>query len=152
MIGPAFKINVYNRFFQMVLDKIAMLQQSLLDLKESSSNETKSTAGDKHETALAMLQIDQEKTSLQLKDALVQKALFEKIDPAISTPRVTNGSLVKTNKGYFFISVAIGKTTVDGETVIALSPGSPLGNALMGLDRNDTTSVNGNLYQIEDIC
>ncbi len=152
MIEPTFKINVYNRFFQMVLDKIAMLQQSLLDLKESSSNETKSTAGDKHETALAMLQIDQEKTSLQLKDALVQKALFEKIDPAISTPRVTNGSLVKTNKGYFFISVAIGKTTVDGETVIALSPGSPLGNALMGLDRNDTTSVNGNLYQIEDIC
>ncbi len=152
MIEPTFKINVYNRFFQMVLDKIAMLQQSLLDLKESSSNETKSTAGGKHETALAMLQIDQEKTSLQLKDALVQKALFEKIDPAISTPRVTNGSLVKTNKGYFFISVAIGKTTVDGETVIALSPGSPLGNALMGLDRNDTTSVNGNLYQIEDIC
>lgn len=152
MIEPAFKIKVYNRFLQMVLDKISMLQQELLDLKESSSNETKSTAGDKHETALAMLQLDQEKTSGQLKDALVQKALFEQIDPAISTPRITNGSLVKTNKGYLFLSVAIGKITVDGKTVIALSPGSPLGKALMDLRRDDIASINNNLYQIEDIC
>ena len=102
MIEKAFKIKVYNRFSQLVLDKISMLQQSLLDLKESSSNETKSTAGDKHETALAMLQIDQENTSRQLQDALVQKALFEKIDPAISTTRITNGSLVRTNKAFCF--------------------------------------------------
>lgn len=100
MIEKAFKIKVYNRFSQLVLEKISMLQQSMLDLKESSSNETKSSAGDKHETALAMLQIDQEKTSRQLQDALVQKALFEKIDPAISATRITNGSLVKTNKGF----------------------------------------------------
>ena len=152
MIEKAFKIKVYNRFSQLVLDKISMLQQSLLDLKESSSNETKSTAGDKHETALAMLQIDQENTSRQLQDALVQKALFEKIDPAISTTRITNGSLVRTNKGFLFLSVAIGKTTVDDETVIAISPGSPLGKALVGRERNDTASVNGNFYQIEDIC
>ncbi|WP_276503885.1 hypothetical protein [Terrimonas pollutisoli] len=152
MIEPAFKIKVYNRFLQTVLDKVSMLQQELLDLKESSSNETKSTAGDKHETALAMLQLDQEKTSRQLQDALVQKALFEQIDPAISTQGITNGSLVKTNKGYLFLSVAIGKIIIDGKTVIALSPGSPMGKALMGLRRNDTASINGNLYQIEDIC
>lgn len=152
MIEPAFKIKVYNCFLQTVLDKVSMLQQELLDLKESSSNETRSTAGDKHETALAMLQLDQEKTSRQLQDALVQKALFEQIDASLSTQGVTNGSLVKTNKGYLFLSVAIGKITIDEKTVIALSPGSPLGKALMGLRRGDTASINGNLYQIEDIC
>ena len=35
-----------------------MLQQVLNDLKESGVNETKSKAGDKHETTLAMLQIE----------------------------------------------------------------------------------------------
>ena len=152
MTEAIFKIKVYQCFFQMVLDKISLLQQSLLDLKESSSNETKSTAGDKYETALAMLQLDQEKTSRQLQDALVQKALFEKIDPSIPATRIANGSLVKTDKGYLFLSVAIGKALVDGKVVIAISPGSPLGKALMGLERKDTTSVNGNIYQIEDIC
>jgi hypothetical protein len=43
-----------------------MLQQVLADLKESGANETKSTAGDKHETALAMLQIEQANTRGQL--------------------------------------------------------------------------------------
>lgn len=152
MIEPAFKIKVYHCFVQMVLDKISLLRQSLLDLKESSSNETKSTAGDKYETALAMLQLDQEKTSRQLQDALVQKALFEKIDPSIPAARVMNGSLVKTDKGYLFLSVAIGKILVDDEVVIAISPGSPLGKALMGLERNDAACINGNIYQIEDIC
>ena len=56
-----------------------MLQQRLNDLKESGANETKSTAGDKHETALAMVQIEQANIRKQLEEALAQKAILEKI-------------------------------------------------------------------------
>jgi hypothetical protein len=60
------KQKIYNYYLQLINDKVHLLQQVLADLKESGSNETKSTAGDKHETALAMLQIEQANTRGQL--------------------------------------------------------------------------------------
>ena len=111
----------------------------------------KSTAGDKHETALAMLQIEQKNVSQQLKEALDQKVLFEQINPTVIKPEVGSGSLIKTNKGYLFLSIALGKIIVDGITIIAISPRSPLGQKLMGLRVNDTAEINGIEYMIESI-
>ena len=67
------KQKVYNHYLQAVNDKIKELQQVLTELKESASNETKSTAGDKHETALAMLQIEQANVQGQLQEILNKK-------------------------------------------------------------------------------
>lgn len=128
-----------------------MLQKVLADLKESGSNETKSTAGDKHETALAMLQIEQANICAQLQEVLEQKAVMEKIDPSFTTVRIVNGSLINTSKGYFFMSIALGKATLDGNTVIALSSQSPLGKKLMGLGVGDIAEFNSSRYVINDI-
>ena len=127
------------------------LQNVLADLKESGTNETKSTAGDKHETALAMLQIEQANIRAQLKEVQEQKAVLENINPSLSPALIVNGSLVNTDKGYLFLSTALGKATIDGITVIALSQHSPLGIQLMGLREGETTAINGNHYLIENI-
>ncbi len=128
-----------------------MLQQTLADLKESGSNETKSTAGDKHETALAMLQIEQANTRTQLQNALEDQAILKNINPAIVADHIVNGSLIKTTKSYFFMSIALGKNTIDDITVYALSQQSPLGAKMMGLKVGDTTIVNSNKYLVEAI-
>ena len=146
-----FKEAVYNYCLKVVDDKIAHLQRALIDLRESASNETKSTAGDKHETALAMLQIEQENTNKQLANVLAQKSVIERIVPVIQSTQVVNGSLVKTNKGYLFVSIALGKVIVDNIPVIALSPQSPLGLKLVGLRVNEAAEVNGVKYIIESI-
>ena len=146
-----FKQKVYGQYLQSINDKIRLLRTALDDLKESSSNETKSTAGDKYETALAMLHIEQENTSRQLKEVFKQKLLFSKIDPTISTSKIINGSLIKTNKGYLLLGVALGKASVDGINVMALSPVSPLGQKIIGLKINDRAEVNGIHYIIEGI-
>lgn len=145
------KEKIYAHYLQVINDKVAMLQQILADLKESGSNETKSTAGDKHETALAMLQIEQANTRGQLQDALTQKAALEKINPALAAPVIVNGSLVKTSMGYLFISIALGKTMLENTTVFALSPQSPLGKKLMGLKAGETAWINDTVYNIETI-
>ena len=75
------KQKIYNHYLQIIHDKVSMLQKVLDDLKESGANETKSTAGDKHETALAMLQIEQANTRTQLQEVLNQQAALEKINP-----------------------------------------------------------------------
>ena len=145
------KQKIYNHYLQLVNDKMQMLQQVLADLKESGSNETKSTAGDKHETALAMLQIEQANLRGQLQEAVTQKNALKKINPAIAASVIVNGSLIKTNRGYLFLCIALGKAVIDSVTVIALSPQSPLGIKLMGLTKGDVTEVNNNQYFIEDI-
>jgi len=146
-----FRQKVYEQYLQSINDKISLLRNILNDLKESSSNETKSTAGDKHETALAMLQIEQKNTSQQLKEALDQKILFGQIKFPVIKPEIAKGSLLKTNKGYLFLSIALGKIIVDGITVIAISPQSPLGQKLVGLKVNEAAEINGITYVIENI-
>jgi uncharacterized protein (AIM24 family) len=146
-----FKQKIYNYYLQLINDKVQQLQKVLDDLKESGSNETKSTAGDKHETALAMLQIEQANTRGQMKDAIAQKEALVKINPSIAAKIIVHGSLVKTNRGYLFLSIALGKAVIEGENVIALSPQSPLGIKLMGLKAGDAAAINDNNYVIESI-
>lgn len=128
-----------------------MLQQVLADLKESGTNETKSTAGDKHETALAMLQIEQANTRAQLSDALDKKKALEKIDPLLSANKIVRGSVIKTDRSYLFMSIALGKIKIEEMSVTALSPQSPLGIKLMGLSAGDTAEINNIKYLIESI-
>lgn len=146
-----FKEQVYNHCMEVVNTKIQLLQQTLHELKESASNETKSTAGDKHETALAMLQIEQANTGRQLDNLLSQKLLLQKIIPTVHVKQITNGTLVKTNKGYLFVCIALGKIIVEGTPVITLSPQSPLGSKLIGLNLHKTAFVNGVEYLIESL-
>ncbi len=145
------KQKTYQHYLKLINTKIQLLQKVLDDLKESGSNETKSTAGDKHETALAMLQIEQANTRAQMKEAISQKEVMEKIDPSLVATIIVNGSLVKTSRGYFFVSTALGKAAIEGITIIALSAQSPLGIKLMGLTKGDGATINNYHYVIENI-
>lgn len=145
------KQKIHNHYLQTIHDKAAMLQQVLNDLKESGANETKSTAGDKHETALAMLQIEQANARAQLQELLNQKAALDKINPLLAARSVCNGSLIKTNRGYFYICIAAGKAVIDNISVMAISPQSPLGQKLLGLEMLDTATVNDTRYRVENI-
>ena len=150
-IAMKLKQKIYNHYLQLIHDKVVMLQKILNDLKESGANETKSTAGDKHETALAMLQIEQTNTRAQLQEVLNQQATLKKINPDLSADSVLNGSLIKTNRGYLFMSVALGRAVVDDVAVIALSPQSPLGKKLMGLKVGESAEINNTAYLVEGI-
>jgi transcription elongation GreA/GreB family factor len=145
------KQKVYQHYYQLINTKIELLNHALNDLRESSKNETKSSAGDKYETSRAMLQLEQDKINKQLAEAQFQKAAFVQIDSTIISNTIIKGSLVKTNNAYFFISIALGKAVVDGINIIALSQQSPLGLQLMGLQALDCIEMNGLKYQIQSI-
>lgn len=146
------KEKIHHHYLALINDKIKQVQQVLADLKETGANETKSTAGDKHETALAMIQIEQANNRAHLKELQEQKAALEKINPALYAGKIANGSLVKTNRGWFYVSIALGKATIDGAAVIALSAQSPLGSILLGLKKGQTAAVNNYQYFIEEVA
>jgi hypothetical protein len=142
------KQKIHKHFTATAEQKVQRLQQVLAELKEAGTNETKSTAGDKHETALAMLQIEQANTRSQLREAQEQRAALEKINPLVSAPVVVAGSLVHTNNGLLFISTALGRAEVDGMTVIALSPQSPLGSKLIHAAPGANIMMNNISYEV----
>lgn len=146
------KEEVYKIYSRLLQDKILQQQNVLRELSASAANETKSTAGDKHETALAMLQIEQENKRKQLGELLQQRKILQRLDPLKSAATVVNGSLVKTNKGYFYMSVALGKTMLADKIVYALSPTAPLGQKLMGCGPGATIEMNGTIYEILSVA
>jgi hypothetical protein len=145
------KQKVHAVCLQLLNKKIQTLQYALQELGEGAISDSKSSAGDKHETARAMMQLEQEKISKQLDELLVQKTTLQKIDATITPAQITKGSLVKTNKGYLFLSVALGKVIVNDLDVIVLSPQSPLGLKLMGLQAKSSTQINAVTYIIEEV-
>ena len=57
--------------------QINFIQTQLGELKEANTNETKSTAGDKHETGRAMVHLEQEKLYSQLGQFQKQFSLLQ---------------------------------------------------------------------------
>ncbi len=146
-----FKQQVYQQFLQLLNERIDAFQFTLDELSISVMNENKSTAGDKHETALSMLQLEQSRIAQHLYDAVDHKTVFLQIDIATNHTVVSSGSLVKTSKGVFFMGVALPKITIDNQSIIAISPKSPLGEKLMGKAIGETIEVNGIQHIIEEI-
>jgi hypothetical protein len=108
-------------------EKIHALNTVLRDLTEAGNNETKSSAGDKHETARAMMQLEQEKLGNQIQEWEIQKNVLAKIDGEKTSSIISLGSLVESNNGYFFIAANIGKIQVGDSSVMVISTQSPLG-------------------------
>lgn len=136
---------------QLLQDKIDVFRDMVSNLTEDAQNDAKGSAGDKHETALSMMHIEQEKLNHKLKEFLEQKAVIDKIDGTKTHPKIALGSLVQANDMLLFISAALPKITIDNKTIIAVSPQSPLGNKLMGNEVGYTFEINTTKYSIQNI-
>ncbi len=146
-----FKQKIQAYYLQLVQDRIDVFRDMISALIEDSKNDAKGSAGDKHETALSMMHIEQEKLNYKLSEVLAQKAILDKIDPSKITEIIALGSLVKANGIYLYLSVALPKIAIEGINVIALSPQSPLGNKLMGNHVGYTFEINSTRYLIESV-
>lgn len=146
-----FKQRIHTHYLQLVQDRIDVFKDMIVALTEDSKNDAKGSAGDKHETALSMMHIEQEKLNTKLREVLSQKAVLDKIDAAKIAETIIIGSLVKANGIYLYLSVALPKITIEGINIIALSPQSPLGNKLMGNTIGFHFEINTTKYLIEEI-
>lgn len=146
-----FKQNIHIYYLQLVQDRIDVFRDMIAALTEDSKNDAKGSAGDKHETALSMMHIEQEKLNHKLKEVLTQKAVLDKIDASTIAETIIVGSLVKANGIYLYLSLALPKININQINVIALSPQSPLGNKLMGNKVGFTFEINGTKYVVEEI-
>jgi len=100
--------------------------------KKALFSETKSSAGDKHETGRAMLQLEMEKASQQLAVINQMKAILEKISIENKSEISCLGSVITTNKATYYLAISAGKITIENTDFYAVSTNSPIGKQLLG--------------------
>ncbi len=135
-------------FAQQGVDALNTAQKELSD---DAGSEMKSSAGDKHETGRAMLQLEQEKNAEQLLKASALLKIMERIDPALRADKVALGAMVATSRGNFYIAISAGRLNIDGKDYYAISPQAPIAAKLMGAQVNHKILFNGVEYAIDEI-
>ena len=118
------------------------IQLQFDDLQNSLLNETKSSAGDKHETGRGMVQLEQEKLAKSLTQVTLLRNALSKVKPYESHDVIQYGSLVQTSNGYFFFSVGLGKIQVEDQDVFCMTATSPLGQKLLGKRKGEHIQMN----------
>lgn len=146
-----FKEKVIRHYEQQIQDKIDVFRDMISALTEDSKNDARGSAGDKHETALSMMHIEQEKLNYKLHEFLESKTFFSSIDFTKISEKVIVGSLVQANENYFLISIALSKITIDGKTIFGISPQSPLASIMLGKSEGHSFAINTSNYQIKQI-
>lgn len=151
MDNTLFKETVYKQCISILNDRITDLKSALDSITASGNNETKSSAGDKYETARSMMHIEQENLARQISELSDQRDEIQKINIEIKSKNVVKGSLIFTDKGIFFLSSGIGKIQIDNIVVYAISTQSPLGLKFVGAKKGDQIKMNSVSYTIKDI-
>lgn len=113
-----------------------------------ASEDTKSSAGDKHETAVSMAQLEQEKLTHQINQLLVLQQQFQRIQTDTNHTKVQLGSLLLTDKGYFYVSIGLGKVEEGSKSFFALGMDAPLVRLLVGKQVGESVLFNGSTTEI----
>lgn len=152
LIMQTLKLALYEKLEQLINHRISIANENISAAKISQENDTKSTAGDKHETGRAMLHLEQENNQKQLAKAFQLKKDIQQIDISHPHKIINRGSLIITKQATYFISVGLGKLHVNQEVVYAISLASPIGQMLFGKKAGDTFKFQGKTIQIETVA
>ena len=129
-------------------NKIASLQEILDETYKSTLDDSKSSAGDKHETSIAMVQLEQEKLTNQLNEFLKQQRILLSINPTSRHQLIQLGSLVETKQAWYYFSIGIGLISIEKTAIFAINPDSPLGRLLLKKKAGESVTFNGMVTEI----
>jgi transcription elongation GreA/GreB family factor len=124
--------------------------ENLIAETRASSNDTKSSMGDKYETGREMLQQEINNVQRQLNETLNQQNFLQKLS-ADKCSKVQNGALVKTDKGLFYISASVGEIIFENKKIMTISSESPLAKEMSGKKESETFVINKTIQIIEAV-
>ena len=93
------KVELYNKCEAFVNKRLQNVEEVISSNQKALQTETKSSAGDKHETGRAMLQLEMEKAGQQLAGITQIKEILAKINVSKTSEIGHLGSIILTEKG-----------------------------------------------------
>ncbi|MDP5107181.1 MAG: 3-oxoacyl-ACP synthase [Polaribacter sp.] len=142
------KQNLFNQCEAFVNKRAQTVEEIISSNQKALQSETKSSAGDKHETGRAMLQLEMEKAGQQLSGIQEMKEILSKIDISKNSTIAHLGSIIETEAVNYFLSISAGQLKVDGEIYFAVSVSSPIGKLLLGKTMHNELIFNGKKSKI----
>lgn len=142
---------IHEACMQEIKSRVETARSAMLEAQAAANEETKGSAGDKHETGRAMNQLEREKHAVALQQALENKEVMEHLNPLITSGTIQTGSLVETNQGLFYIGLGLGKVSNGTITAWAVSPSAPVGKQFLGKKAGDRFVMNERHYIIHQV-
>jgi transcription elongation GreA/GreB family factor len=145
------KLALHNHCIELASSKVEALEQELNATREATTTESKSSAGDKHETGRAMMHLEQEKLHKQLAEAQTIVAELARIDATTIHTQIGLGTLVKTDKATFLLAAGLGKVDFEGITYFVVSTKAPIAAQFLGKSAGEKVNMNGTVYDIQSV-
>lgn len=145
------KQELFNECLLYIDDRLQTIKKMIEDIQISLTSETKSSAGDKHETGRAMLQLEREKAGNQLAEIQKTKEILFKVDVLNISQNVGLGSVVYTSKANYFISISAGELMVNNDKFYAISSNTPIGKLLMSKTVGDVVTFRAQHFEIIEL-
>jgi transcription elongation GreA/GreB family factor len=132
-------------------NRLRKVKNTISSIEDSLFDQSKSSAGDKHETERAMLQIDRENAGRQLLEIEKLQEVLNKVDVSKSSKNISLGSLVETDTVTYFIGISAGKVTVKNDDYYCIALQAPIGQLLLGKKKGDSLIFNGKTISINSV-
>ena len=145
------KEELFKQCVTYVNKRMKTVEEIISSNKKALQSETKSSAGDKHETGRAMLQLEMEKASQQLSGIEKMKETLSKVNLERVTEVAHLGNVVITDKNAYFLSISSGQLKVADKFYFSVSVSSPIGRLLLGKRIGEPFVFNGNKQIIKEI-
>ena len=145
------KEQIINQLISILDEKLSHLNNHSKDLNDALSSETKSTAGDKHDTSRAMVHLEQEKVQHQFSSLQHQRYQLLSYLNSIPSDEVVAGSLIQTEHNTFLVGIGLGKQHLNGSIIYCIGAETPLAHQLLRKKVSDEFFFNGGMERIVGI-
>jgi hypothetical protein len=147
----AFKHRLKQWGLDLIGQRIATANEAMTQAQEAANSEEKSSAGDKYETGRAMGHLQKDMYARALAESVKELASLSAIPIEPLCDKGGPGAFMLADGIAFFIGAGLGKHTVDGQTVVFLSPLAPLAGQLRGKKTGDQILFNKTMVTIREV-
>jgi transcription elongation GreA/GreB family factor len=109
------------------------LEQHQADLQSALYAESRSTAGDKHDTSRAMIHLEQEKIQFQIGNIQKQISVLQQFEKQPASESTQSGSMLILDSGQvFLIGIGLGRKKIKYGEIFCVSLDTPVGQQFLG--------------------
>ena len=142
---------LYNKCQDFLNNRLEGIEKTISDIQNALQSETKSSAGDKHETGRAMLQLEREKAGHQLAELQKLSEILQKIDVKTTHNSIALGSVVETTESNYFICVSVGEIKLKSKSFYGISAATPMGQLLLSKTVGDEINFRDKTFTITEV-
>ena len=143
-----YKVIVHKSCVDLLEVKIDVIKKKTESIVNALQSETKNSAGDKHETSRAMLQLEREQSSQKIAEYKSYIEILNNINYQNLNTVVSVGALVYTTYLNFYLAIPIGEIKVKNSYFYGISLRSPIGSLLLGKSSGDEISFRDKTFTI----